>query len=153
MIIDVSIVGQKPICNQCRIHRIVCVICERRFGFTKLSLVENHLKDIHPGVLPTYILQYFKKGSFRSSTSDHERRQSIIYNTSVAEDVSQSNMSDANKLYFTHDITEEGFGLQAFIVCAVTSNEYSHSYPKESIYHLNVTKFCEGLEHGQVVQF
>ena len=98
-------------------------------------------------------MQDFNESSFESLPADHEHRQSIICKTNVAGDVSQSNIPEASKLYLTHDISEEGFGLQALIGRAVTGNEYSHSYPRESIYHLNVAKFCEGLDHGQVFQF
>ena len=152
---DVSNVKQKVICNQCGTQWIVCTICEKRFASTntKLKIAENHFKNVHPGMLPTDTLQDFNEDSFESSPSDHEHRQSIVCNTSVAGDVSQSNMSDASKHYFTHDISEEGFGLQALIGRAVTGNAYGHSYPKESMYHLNVAKFCEGLNQGQVVQF
>ena len=53
IIIDVLIVKQKVICNQCGTQWIVCTIYERRSGFTKLNLAVNNLKNVHPGVLRT----------------------------------------------------------------------------------------------------
>ena len=64
IITDVSNVEQNVICNQCGTQWIVCTICERRFGFTKLKIVENHFKNVHPGMIRMDKLQDFNEDSF-----------------------------------------------------------------------------------------
>ena len=72
-------------------------------------------------MLRTDRLQDFNDGS-SSSTSDHESRQTIVCNTSVAGNLSQSKMPDVSKIYYTHDSSEKGFGLQASIGRDITDN-------------------------------
>ena len=82
-------------------------MCKVRFAcFKHISLIYISCNNgVTNYTLTAFIVrrQDFNEDSFESLPSDHEHRQSIICNTSVAGDVSQSNMSEASKFYFIHD--------------------------------------------------
>ena len=62
-------------------------------------------------------------------------------------------MSEHDKLYFTSEIDTPGKGLQQIASKAVLNMSESVVSKAETLYHLDVAKFCNGLNGPQQAHF
>ena len=73
--------------------------------------------------------------------------------TAIIRHVKNADMSKNDKIYFTCEIDEPGKGLQQLVSKSVLNrSEYVVSKAK-TLYHLDVAKFCNGLNGSQQAHF
>ena len=162
---------KKLMCHHCGTSWFICTLCNIRFN--RNYAVTHHFTKYHKisSTQCTTSMSTAKepKGTeinfsndCNSSTSSLSFEHSTPYtNTCMASEhhtvntshVLHANMSEPDKAYFTSEIGTPGEGFQNLVAKSVLNVSHSSLSTAETLYHLDVAKFCTGLNGSQQVHF
>ena len=168
---------KQMMCHRCGTSWIVCILCNKRFTFKQMHPTKNHFTICHsippPPDFQPYIstmrkTQFLEKkltvdcnsDTFTMSFEDnvacnilpHKR---IVPNNGIAKTnhVSDADMSDSDKAFFASEIIAPKHGFQSLVSKSVLNFSGASLSKDETLYHLDVAKFCSELNGSQQAHF
>ena len=162
---------RQVICRCCGTVWFICTACKKRFNTINYHRANKHFSKMHNIVsepTPTckqsslnineIEFDFNCTSDISSISAEYAKKTNYnhhhdIATTTMHQHVLHAEMSDNHKAYFTEDIVSPGKGFQQLVAKSVLNSSQINTSKAENLYHLDVAKFCTGLNHSQQEHF
>ena len=164
-------IKKRVLCHHCGTSWLICILCQKRFILKHKAHAKQHFSTCHsiqspPYKTPTLTTTNVSEINFNYDCSSsisslsHERANTnnatnIPFPSlhqhidNLKPDLKNSDMSEVDKDYFTAENDMHNKGLQKLVSKSVLHSSIMVPSNAETLYHLDVAKFCNGLNGAQ----
>ena len=169
-------VKKRVLCHHFGTSWLICILCQKRFSLKHKKYAKQHFSTFHsiqspPYKTPTLTTTNVCEINFNNDcissisilshevTNTNNTKQNIQFPSlhqhidHLKHDLKHADMSEVDKAYFTAEIDMPNKGLQKLVSKSVLHSSIMVPSNAETLYHLDVAKFCNGLNGAQQAHF